>query len=380
MPTYDFGSGRTDPVSFPTQALVEAAQTAIPEVSSELVLYPGDLGHQGLRQVMAARESRREGVDVSADHIALMNGSMQAVTLVAEALMRGPGDIIVTEELTYSGTIGAYKGLGAQLEGVALDEFGMRVDALDAKLDELAQRGTSPAFIYTLATYQNPIGAVMPKARRLELLEVARRHNTIVVEDNCYADVHFEGAKEPSLYALDEHPDIVYICSLSKILGPGVRLGYLYARPPMLERLLARRFDGGNSMLTASILAHLFKDTLWDHVNYTNGLLKTKRDAVFAGLETHLGSICTWTKPVGGLFIWVGFPPDVDQRQLAHLATERGVLFAKGAAFHIDNVEIPYLRLAFGYASLEAIHAGIPVLAQCIQDARQSTGSVAAGS
>ena len=170
MPTYDFGSGRTDPVSFPTQALLEAAQTAIPEVSSELVLYPGDLGHQGLRQVMAARESRREGVDVSADHIALMNGSMQAVTLVAEALMRGPGDIIVTEELTYSGTIGAYKGLGAQLEGVALDEFGMRVDALDAKLDELAQRGTSPAFIYTLATYQNPIGAVMPKARRLELL------------------------------------------------------------------------------------------------------------------------------------------------------------------------------------------------------------------
>jgi 2-aminoadipate transaminase len=379
MPTYDFGSGRTAPASFPTQALVAAAQTAIPEVGSNLVLYPGDLGHQGLRQVMAARESSREGVEVSPDHIALMNGSMQAVTLVAEALMRGPGDIIVTEELTYSGTIGAYKGLGAQLEGVALDEHGMRTDALDAKLTELHQRGTPPAFIYTLVTYQNPIGSLMPKARRLELLEVARRHKVIVVEDNCYADVHFEGNKEPSLYALDESPDIIYICSLSKILGPGVRLGYLYARPPMLDRLLARRFDGGNSVLAASILAHLFKDNLWDHVNHTNALLKEKRDAVFAGLEEHLGDICTWSKPVGGLFIWVGFPPDVDQRKLAELAAQRGVIFAKGAAFHIDNTEISFLRLAFGYPPLEAINAGIPVLAQCIRDARSATQSVAAG-
>ena len=238
MKTYDFGGGRTDPASFPVAELAAAAQKAIAEVGSDFVNYPGDLGHPGLREIMAARESQREGVEVSPDHISLTNGSFQAVTLIAEALMERPGDIIVTEELTYSGTIGAYKRMGAQLVGVPLDDGGMCTDALDRTLTDLQQRGTPPRFVYTLATYQNPTGSVMPRARRLELLEVARRHNAIVVEDNCYGDVHFEGEKEPALYALDDSPDVIYLCSLSKIFGPGVRLGYLHARPPMLERIL----------------------------------------------------------------------------------------------------------------------------------------------
>ena len=370
MRTYDFGSGRTDPASFPTAALVEAARQAIPEVGADLVLYPGDLGHRGLREVMAARESRREGVEVSPDHIALMNGSMQAVTLVAEALMEQPGDFIVTEELTYSGTIGAYKGLGAQLVGVPLDEGGMRIDALDETLAELHRRGTPPRFIYALTTYQNPTGSVMAQDRRLELIEVARKHRTIVVEDNCYGDVHFEGDKEPALYALDEGEDQVYIGSLSKILGPGIRLGYLMARPPMLDRILARRYDGGNSVLAASICAAYFRDTLWDHVAHTNAILREKRDAVFAGLAASVGDICTWSRPVGGLFIWVGFPADVDRKKLAGLAAEKGIIYAQGSSFHIRGEDIPYLRLAFGYSSLDDIHEGIPLLGECIRAAR----------
>ena len=295
---------------------------------------------------------------------------MQGVTLVAEALARGPGDIVVTEELTYSGTIGAYKGLGLQLEGVALDEQGMRVDALEAKLGSLQRAGTPPAFVYTLATYQNPTGSVMPKGRRLELLEVARRFDVVVVEDNCYGDVHFEGPKEPALFALDDSPNLVYLGSVSKILGPGVRLGYLLARPAMLERLLARRFDGGNSMLAASICAAYFQDRLWQHIEANNAILKEKRDAVFAELEAHAGDLCTWSRPVGGMFIWVGFPADVDRAKLWSLVQERGILCARGSGFHIDGADIPYLRLAFGYPSLEVIQEGMPLLADCIRQAR----------
>ena len=162
MRIYDFGSGRTDPGSFPTEELAAAAQQAVREIGPELCSYPGDMGHQNLREIMAARESEREGVDVSPDQVALTNGSMQAVTLVAEALMQGAGDIIVTEELTYSGTIGAYKALGAELVGVPLDDQGMCVDALADTLGDLHRKGTPPRFIYTLTTYQNPTGSMMP--------------------------------------------------------------------------------------------------------------------------------------------------------------------------------------------------------------------------
>lgn len=370
MNKYDFGSGRTDPGSFPTEALAEAASEAVHELGATLVSYPGDMGHQGLREVMAMRESRREGIEVSADHIALMNGSMQAVTLVAEALMEGPGDAIVTEELTYSGTIGAYKRLGAELVGVPLDEQGMRVDALADTLADLRRKGTRPRFIYTLATYQNPTGSVMPRPRRLELLEVARYYETIVVEDNCYGDVHFEGPQEPALYALDDSPDVLYIGSLSKILGPGVRLGYLLARPPMLARILDRRYDGGNSLLAAASCAALFRDRLWQHLAETNAILKEKRDAVFAGLAENAGDLCTWSRPVGGMFIWIEFPEEVDRDRLMALCAERGIVVARGQGFHIQREDVPAIRLAFGFASLEAIREGVPLLAECIHQAR----------
>ena len=371
MRTFDFGGGRTDPGSFPTAELVEAARQGIPEVGADFVNYPGDMGHQGLREVLARRESQREGIEVSPDHLSLTNGSMQAVTLMAEALLEKPGDIVVTEELCYSGTIGAYKRLGAELVGVPLDEEGMQVDALDRALANLHQCGTPPRFIYTLATYQNPTGSMMPCARRLQLIEVARKYDAIVVEDNCYGDVHFEGAKEPSIYALDDSPNMVYICSLSKILGPGVRLGYFIARPPMLDRILDRRFDGGNSLLAASILAAYFKDTLWEHVEMRNAILKEKRDAVFAALEESGSDICTWSHPVGGLFIWVGFPPDVDRRKLAALMAEKNILYAPGSAFHIRGEDVPFLRLAFGFIALEDIREGILAMVECIRSARQ---------
>jgi len=375
MGDYDFGSGCTNPETFPVQELAEAAARAIADVGTAFSRYPGDMGHMGLREVMAARESEREGVTVSPDHIALTNGSMQGVTLVAEAFMGGGAgsggeDIVVTEELTYSGTIGAYRRLGMRLVGVPLDEQGMRIDALEATLADLHGKGTPPRFIYTLATYQNPTGSVMPKTRRLELIEVARRYDCLVVEDHCYADVHFEGEKEPSLYALDDSPSQIFLCSLSKILGPGVRQGYLMARPPILERIMGRRFDGGNSLLTAAALAEFFRGNVWDHCERMNASLKEKRDAVFAGLENSVGDICTWSRPAGGLFVWVGLPDDVDRQKLAALANERGLRFAPGSAFHIHGEDVPFLRLAFGYIGLDDIHRGLPVLGECIREAR----------
>lgn len=378
MKTYRFTGGNTAPETFPVEGLIQAAEKGISQVGTGFISYPGELGHQGLREVIAQREMDREGVEVSPAHISLTNGSMQAVTLMAETFMKGPGDIVVTEELTYMGTIGAYKRLGAQLVGVPMDKNGMDLDKLEGTLERLHENETPPAFIYTIPTYHNPTGIVMPKERRLCLIDIARRFKTIVVEDNCYGDVHYEGEKPPAFYALDDNPRHIYICSLSKILGPGVRQGYFYARPPYLERILDRRYDGGCSLLSGSILAAYFKDNFWDHCKMTNALLKEKRDATIDALQRDLGGICSWTQPIGGLFIWIKFPDDVDQVALDTLLAKRQFIHSPGRILHVEGKDIPYLRISFGAVPLDDIPEGIAILASCIRAARRLEPAISA--
>ncbi|NBC23904.1 MAG: aminotransferase class I/II-fold pyridoxal phosphate-dependent enzyme [Gammaproteobacteria bacterium] len=370
--TFDFGSGRADPDTFPTEALQAAAQRAIERNARALTDYPGALGHEGLRRAMARRESEREGVDVNPDHLVLTNGSMQAVTLTAQALQDNPGDSVILEEFSYPGTLAAYRNLRLNMEAIPLSPEGMRLDALEARLEQLASENRQARFIYAISTYQNPTGFVMPGKRRQELIDIARRFGVPVVEDNCYADVHYEGPVEPALYALDEGPDILYTCSLSKILAPGLRLGYVYARPPMLERVTARRNDAGSNTLAAAIAAEFYADGIWDHARRVNPALREKRDRLLETLEAELADICVWSRPPGGLFVWVRLPDDVDRQRLWALSRENGVGYLPGSAFHTAGADAPYLRLAFGHLDLATIETGVRALARCIREARRS--------
>ena len=366
---YDFSSGNTNPETYPGEELAAAAARVIPGLAASLNTYPGKLGHEGLRRLLADRESAREGVEVDPDHIVLTNGSMQGVTLVAETFCEGSDDRVLLEELTYNGTIEAYRSLGIEMVGVPVDGNGMRTDRLAELLDEMVREGRPPRFIYTLATYQNPTGAMMPRARRAELLACAKRHGCLVVEDNCYGDVHYDGEKPPALYALDDYPDQVYICSLSKIFAPGVRLGYVVARPPHLDRILARRHDAGPNTLSAAITAEYLAQDLWGHVERANAALKMKRDTMLAALEAHLGNWCSWSRPVGGLFIWVRLPDGIDTDALAAAAADRGVAFKPGSEYHVAGSEVPYIRLAFGYPDVGSIETGVARLGESIREA-----------
>ena len=370
---YDFSSGNTNPETYPGEALAAAAARVIPGLATALNTYPGKLGHEGLRRLLAARESAREKVDIDPDHIVLTNGSMQGVTLVAETFCEGNGDRVVLEELTYNGTIEAYRALGIEMVGVPVDGSGMRTDRLAEILDEMSREGRPPRFVYTLATYQNPTGAMMPRARRAELLAAAKRHGCLVVEDNCYGDVHYDGEKPPALYAMDDYPEQIYLCSLSKIFAPGVRLGYIVARPPLLDRILARRHDAGPNTLSAAITTEYLEPDLWGHVERANTALKAKRDAMLAALEAHLGNYCSWSRPVGGLFIWVRLPDGLDTEALAAAAAERGVAYKPGSEYHVAGREIPFIRLAFGFPEVGAIETGIARLGESIREATVTT-------
>ncbi|HIG59764.1 MAG TPA: PLP-dependent aminotransferase family protein [Gammaproteobacteria bacterium] len=375
MEVYDFAIGQTNPETFPMDAFRDAAIAAIEEEHDAFNRYPGGKGHAGLRQLMAERESQREGVPVDPEMIALMNGSMQAVTLAGQALMQAPGDIVITEEYTYSGTISAYKGIGLTMVGVAMDEQGMRMDALADTLQKLQRSDQKVRFIYTLTTYQNPTGTCMPLSRKKQLLEIADRYQLPIVEDNCYGDVHFDGAKVPSLYALDDSERQIYIGSLSKIFAPGVRLGYLLARKPHFNNIVSQRFDAGSNYFAAAVLAQFYKKGIWEHCDVANPVLRHKRNLVCELLNETLADFCVWSVPVGGLFIWVRLPEDIDMDKLRQVAAANNFYFAAGKDFHVDSKQVPYLRLAFGHVPDDLIKKGIPVLARSISAARTSNSA-----
>ena len=278
---------------------------------------------------------------------------------------------MICEEVTYSGTIGAYRTLGIDMVGVGVDEDGMRVELLEETLDRLGE-ARKPKFIYALTTYQNPTGTNLSLERRHRLIDIARARDIPIIEDNCYGDVHYDGDKPPALYGLTDYENIIYMCSLSKILAPGMRLGYLYAQPKLLETILARRHDAGGNYLAAAVVAELYRDGVWSLTEELNESLKVKKNLVVDGLADAAGDICASSNPSGGLFVWVRFPDDVDQAKLARLAAERGFFYASGANFHIHGDEVPYLRLAFGHVPDDDIKDGIPILAQCLREARTS--------
>lgn len=366
--TFDFGSGMPDPGTFPAAALAEASHRAILEVGASFVRYPEPRGYAPLRQIASARFARNHGVDVPVHDVVITNGSMQGIILATQALCR-PGDTVVLEEFCYSGTLGVLRQFGAHLAGVPLDEHGMRLDALETELDRLEREDRRVAFLYTIATHQNPTGTIMPVERRRQLVEICRRRSITIVEDDCYADVVFEGEMPPAMYSFAEAGTVLYIGSFSKVLGPGVRLGYFMAPDALATQLLAYKRDGGTSTLSSAIVAEYLKDELWSHVSEVCAAVKAKRDRLFTAVDRELGGLVERTHPMGGLFTWLRLPDDVDTQAIAQLAKERNVIYGLGRSFDAADRDIPFLRLAFGFIDEDLIDEGISLLGECIEGA-----------
>jgi 2-aminoadipate transaminase len=365
---YDFGTGMPDPGTFPARELAEAAQRVIVREGVGMTRYPDPRGYPPLRDVAVARFARNHGQQVPAGNVVITNGSMQAIILSTQALGR-PGDTVIVEEFCYSGTLGVLRQYGMRVEGVPLDASGLRVDALAATIERVRAEGRRIAFVYTIATHQNPTGTIMPVERRRQVVELCRQHEIAIVEDDCYADVVFEGEMPPAMYTMAEPGRIVYVGSFSKILGPGVRLGYFMANEALVTKLLAYKRDGGTSALSAMIVAEYLKDTLWPHVADVCAAVKDKRDTLFGALERELGGLADWSRPHGGLFSWVRLPEGIDTQALQQLAKERNILYATGRAFDAADRDIPYLRLAFGYVNRDLIDEGVALLGECIEGA-----------
>ncbi|MBV9174736.1 MAG: PLP-dependent aminotransferase family protein [Chloroflexi bacterium] len=367
---FNFGPGNPDPGVFPSRDLAAAAQRVIERSGTELAHYPDQRGLPALRELLQARFEHSHGVRPPVDHIVMTNGAMQGLQLAAQALAR-PGDPVILEEFEYGGTIRVFKQHGLRLVGAPLDDHGMIVDALPALIEQ-----HKPAFIYTTASYQNPTGTSLPRERREQLVSIARRYHLPIVEDDTYADISFEPQLEKAVYALAEPGEVMYIASLSKILGPGLRLGYFIAPEPLLGRIMPWKTDGGTSALSQMIAAEYFSENLWTHMLDAANAVKEKRNVLLDALETEFSGLAMhWTRPDGGLFLWVRLPPEVDRVRLFELAQARGIQYSTGQAFHSGGEDVPYLRLAFGWIEKDKIAEGVRQLAECLRVAMPATAA-----
>ena len=241
---YDFAVAYPDPKSIPFDGLIEGLQQAIREEGEDLAIYAHPQGYRPLREFVADKLARDRDIHVSPDDIILGDGSGQPIHMLIEVLI-DPGDVALTEDFVYSGTLGQLRRFGADVRGVETDDEGMLPDALEDAITRAISQGKRPKMIYTIPTYQNPMGWTMTLERRKAMVEIANRHGVPILEDDCYADLRLDGDVQPtSIHSLDETDSTMYVASFSKIIAPGMRIGYVTAPSPVLDRALVAKSGG----------------------------------------------------------------------------------------------------------------------------------------
>ena len=332
--------------------------------------YGGPYGYEPLREQVARFFARDQRPAIDGEHFVLTNGAAGAIDLACSALLDA-GDVVVTEVPAFSGSLRTIRGHGARLVGVTMDAGGMRVDQLDATLQRLAAAGTPAKLIYVAPTFHNPTGITMPAARRYELLQVAARHGVLILEDTAYNELYFGAELVPTLAALAQGHFVITAGTFSKVIAPGLRVGWLQARPELLRLLVPARFDMGNSPLQHRML-HQFmvSGELAAHVTRMRALYHAKMRALADALRAACGTAVQFTEPAGGFFLWLRLAAPLRAQAVQERALERGVVFPVGRGFFPAEGPRPegqYLRLAYSRVSIEALRTGAERLAACLR-------------
>jgi 2-aminoadipate transaminase len=371
FPKYYFVGGNNDPEQIPIEGLIEAAASVLRREGSKLAIYNlglGPQGYPGLRQFVADKSKQHRGITAPIDDIMVVTGSGQGIDMISKLLLN-PGDTVLAEEFCYQGALNRFRKLGAKIEAMKLDADGIVIDALAAQLAALKAKGVTPKFIYTIPTIQNPTASILPLDRRHALLKLAHDYNVAIFEDECYADLLWQGIEAPpALYALDPGA-VIHLGSFSKSLAPALRLGYVIAPWELMRRLLPLKGDSGTGALDQMIVAEYFSKNFDKHLTHLNGVLQGKLDAMVEAVAQEFGSAAECWIPKGGIFLWIKLPDEVDVRKLLKPAAEAGIIFNEGPAWAVsaDNSK-SHLRLCFAMPSKAVIREGVAALAKVCYD------------
>lgn len=369
---YHFVGGNIDEPTVPSAALADAVSNVIRTQGHAMGKYgmnSGPQGHLPLREFISDSLKRRAGMSVKPVDVLMTSGSLQAMDLVNKSLLN-KGDVVLVEAANYAGTLSKLNALKVECIGIDLDENGMRMDALERSLSNLAARGRKPKYIFTIPTIQNPTGSIMPTERRLEMLALAKRFDVPIFEDDCYADLVFSGERPPAIHALDEDHRVIYCGTFSKSIAPALRVGYLIAPWPMMGHILPLKTDAGSGALEQMVLAEFLPNNFDAHVSSLLPMLQEKADTLCASLDEHFGASVQYERPTGGIYLWVTLPDSVDTDRLFHAALKKGVEINPGSQWTVDGAANKHrMRLCFGHPSVDNIRDGIAILAQvCFEE------------
>jgi 2-aminoadipate transaminase len=307
-------------------------------------------------QVMGA-----EGMLPDHDDVIVTTGGQQAIDLVTKTLI-DPGDVVICEAPSYPGAIPVFCSYEADVIQVECDQEGMRIDELEAVLERLDRGRRRPKFIYSVPTFQNPAGVTMSLERRRRLVELARSREMLVVEDNPYGLLRFGGEPLPPLYQLDGGDYVIYLGTFSKILSPGIRLGWAVAPPPVMEKIVLGKqaADLCTSTMTQFFVREYFAEGRWqEYIESLVGIYRGRRDTMVAALREHFPAAASWTHPEGGLFIWATLPDFIDTGDLLAKALREDVAFVPGQAAYVDERGRHSMRLNFSGSDDAEIVEGV---------------------
>jgi 2-aminoadipate transaminase len=361
--------GLPDPAVFPLSRVRESQERVLREEGASALNYGPNAGFTRLREWIAERMGTREGVSVGAENILVTSGGIEALNLVSMASL-DPGDTVLVESPTYLAALHVFRSQEARIASVATDAMGLVPEALREKVKDLARAGVRPRFLYVIPSFQNPSGATWSRGRRREVVEICDRESIPIVEDHAYAELCYEGEREPSLKSLAPS-NVVFVHTFSKIFAPGARLGWVAADSELVEKLGLAKL--GTDQCANTLTQRLVYDYgrhgyIEEQVGSSIELYRRKRDRMEEAMRRHFPPATKWIHPLGGFFVWVALPEGIDTEALLPLAIEREkTAFVAGPPFFADRSGKSFMRLSFSFVPEEKIEEAIERLARAIR-------------
>ncbi len=360
----NFASGISDARQFPVEEFRKVIQSVMRRDQIDALEYGERRGYAPLREGIA-RILASQGLQTHPENVLITAGSQQAIFLASQVLLK-PNDIVLVEDPTYSAALDLFRTLGFQIVGIPVDSQGMQVEKLETLLQQY-----HPKLIYTIPNFHNPTGTCLSSTRRRELILLAGKYNVPILEDDFVGDLRYEGHTQPSLKSLDPGGQVVYISTFSKMLMPGLRVGFIVADGPVYDSLLnfKRLSDLATSTLIQRALdAYMTVGRYQTYLHRSNQIFRARRDAMLDAIKKHLPTSVNYEVPKGGLFIWLQLPKSISANELLPIACKEGVAFSPGNSFFIDGISgEDWIRLNFASQPVEDIEEGIKRLGAALK-------------
>lgn len=363
--------GLPAPETFPMDEIADMLPGILKEFGAKALQYGTTEGEIGLRQELIKMMADDDLPDLTPDEVLVTSASQQGLDLVSRVFL-APGDAMVCGLPSYLGALGAFNAAGALMTGIPLDDDGMPPDLLEEQLKSLADRGIQPKLLYLIPDFQNPTGVTIPLDRRKKILDIARRYDLLVLEDSPYRQLRYVGENVPSMKSMDDDGRVISLFTFSKILFPGLRLGWAIAHPEVIAKLVVAKqpIDLCTSALSQLVAREYLKTgKLPAQIERTRALYKEKRKVILDALNKEIDPSwgVTWTKPEGGLFLWMTLPDRLSSPDLLKMALEENVAFVTGSPFYCDGGGKNTMRINFSFSGVEQLRTGISRIAKSIE-------------